>query len=58
MLMNDRSIFDRYYCIHSAKEIMVHYILQPHKIFMRVKVFILMLVPDRLQLIIISRCYA
>ena len=39
MLMNDKIIFDRYYCINSAetKEIrcrnernMVHYILQPH----------------------------
>ena len=39
MLMNDKIIFDRYYCINSTetKEIMckiernmVHYILQPH----------------------------
>ena len=46
MLMNDKIIFDRYYCINSAetKEIscrnernMVHYILQPHHIFIRVK---------------------
>ena len=45
MIMNDKTIFDRYYCINSAqtKEIMVHYILQPHHIFIRVKVFILML---------------
>ena len=46
MLINDKIIFDRYYCINSAetKEIMrrnernmVHYILQPHHIFIRVK---------------------
>ena len=50
MLMNDKTIFDRYYCINSAqtKEIMVHYILQPHHIFRRIKVFILMLIPGRL----------
>ena len=36
MLMNGKIIFDRYYCINSAemKEIMVHYILQPHHIYM------------------------
>ena len=41
MLMNDKIIFDRYYCINSAetKEIMVHSILQPHHIFIRVKAF-------------------
>ena len=47
-------IFDRYYCIDSAKtkEITVHYILQ-HHVFIIVKVFILMLV-----LLIISTCFA
>ena len=41
MLINDRIIFDRYYCINSArtKEIMEHYILQTCQIFMRVKAF-------------------
>ena len=60
MLMNDKIIFDHYYCINSAqtKEIMVHYILQPRHIFIHVKVFILMLVPGRLQLLIISMCFA
>ena len=59
MLMNDKIIFDRYYCINSAqtKEIMVHYILQPHHIFICVKVFILMLVPGRLQSLITSMCF-
>ena len=60
MLLNDKIIFDRYYCINSAqtKEIMVHFILQPYHIFIQVKVFILMLVPGRLQLLIISTCFA
>ena len=58
MLMNDTIIFDRYYCINSAetKEIrcrnernMVHYILQPHHIFIHVKAFVFMLVPGGLQ---------
>ena len=46
MLLNDKIIFDRYYCINSAetKEIMVHYILQPHHILIRVKAFVFMLV--------------
>ena len=59
MLMNDKIIFDRYYCINSAqtKEIIVHYILQPHHIFICVKDFILILVPG-LQLLIISMCFA
>ena len=50
MLLNDKIIFDSYYCINSAqtKEIMVHYILQPHHIFIR----ILMLVPGGFQLLI------
>ena len=50
MLMNDKIIFDHYYCINSVqtKKIMVHYILQPHHVFIRVKVFILMLVPGGL----------
>ena len=40
MLMNDKIIFDRYYCINFAetKEILVHYILQPHHIFIRIKI--------------------
>ena len=60
MLMNDKIIFDRDYCINSAKtkEITVHYILQPHHVFIRVKGFILMLVPGELQLLIISTCFA
>ena len=60
MLMNDKIIFDCYYCIDSAqtKEIMVHYILQPHHIFIRVKAFIFMLVPGVLQFLIISTCFA
>ena len=47
MLMNDKIIFDRCYCINSAqtKEIMVHYILQPHHIFIRLKAFSFMLDP-------------
>ena len=47
MLMNDKIIFDRYYCINFAetKEIMVHYILLPHHIFIRVKAFVFMLGP-------------
>ena len=54
MLMNDKIIFDRYCCINSAKtkEIKVPYILEPHQVFIRVNV--LMLVPDVLQLLIIS----
>ena len=43
MIMKDKIIFDRYYCINSAqtKEIMVHYILQPHHIYIRIKAFVL-----------------
>ena len=60
LLMNDKIIFDSYYFINSAKtkEIMVHYILQPRHIFIRVKAFILMLVPGGLQILIISTCFA
>ena len=60
MLMNDKIIFDRYYCINSAetKEIMVHYILQPHHIPIRVKAFVFMLIPAGLQILIISTCFA
>ena len=59
MLMNDKIIFDRYYCIHSAqtKEIVVHYILQPHNIFIRVKAFNFMLILGGVQLLIISMCF-
>ena len=54
--MNDKIIFDCYYCINSAetKEIMVHYILQPHHFFIRVKAFVFMLVLGGLQFLIIS----
>ena len=61
MLMNDKIIFDRYcYCINSAetKQIMVHYILQPHHIFISVKAFILMLISGGLQYLIISMYFA
>ena len=67
MLMNDKIIFDRYYCIKSAetKEIMcrnkrnmVHYILPPHHIFIRVKAFVFMLVSGGLQFLITSTCFA
>ena len=59
MLMNDKIIFDRYYCISSpqTKEIMVHYSLQPCHIFICVKAFILVLVPGGVQILII-RCFA
>ena len=52
MLMNYKIIFDCYYCINSAKtkEIKAHYILQPHHVFIGVKVFILTLVLGGLQL--------
>ena len=60
MLMNDKIIFDRYYCINSAqrKEIMVHYILLPHHIFICIKTFIFILIPGGLQFLIISTCFA
>ena len=63
MLMNDKIIFDRYYCMNSAetKEIrcknernMVHYILQPRHIFIHVKTFVFVLVPGGLQFLITS----
>ena len=64
MLMNDKIIFDRYYCINSAetKEIryrkkrnMVHYILQPHHISIRVKAFVFMLVPGDFSFLLLAR---
>ena len=67
MLMNDKIIFDRYYCINSTetKEIrwrnernVVHFILQHHHIFIRVKAFIFVLVPGGLQFLITSTCFA
>ena len=60
MVMNDKIIFYRYYCINAVqiKEKTVHYISQPHYIFICVKVFILMLVPGGHQLLIISMCFA
>ena len=59
MLMNDKIIFDHYYCIYSAqtKEMMVHYILQPCHIFICVKALILMLLHSRLELLIIRTCF-
>ena len=59
MLMNDKIIFDPYYCIISAqtKEMMVYYILQPHHIFIRANAFIFMLVPGRPKFLIISTCF-
>ena len=52
-----RNHFDPYYYIKSAqtKKIMVHYISQPHHIFMGLQVFVLMLVPGGLQLLILAR---
>ena len=67
MLMDGKIIFDRYYCINSAETIeircrnernMLHYILQPHHIFIRVKAFVFMLVPGGLQFLITSTCFA
>ena len=60
MLMNNKIIFVRYYCINSeqTKKIMPYYILQPCHIFKCVKAFILMLVPGRVQLLNISMCFA
>ena len=60
MLMNDKIIFDCYYSINSSqtKEMMAHYILQLHQIFIGVKAFILMLVPGGVQLLNISTCFA
>ena len=59
MLMNDRIMFDRYYCTNSAKtkEIMTHFILQPHHIFIQVKAFIFMLTKGGGGLLIISMCF-
>ena len=59
--MNDKILFDRYYCINDSaqtKEILVRYILQPHHIFIRVKAFIFMLVPGGQLFLIISTCFA
>ena len=55
MVMNDKIMFYRYYCINSTrtKEIMVHY-----NIFIRIKVFFLILFPGGLQFLIISTCFA
>ena len=61
MLMNDKIIFDRYYCINSAqtKEIMLQFILQPDQFFfIRVKAFIFMRVLGRLLFLFISMCFA
>ena len=40
-----------------TKEITVHYILQPHHVYICAEVFILVLVPGGLQLLIISTCF-
>ena len=58
--MNDKIIFVRYHCINSAetKEVMVHYILQPHHIFICIKAFVFMLVLGGQQFLIISMCFA
>ena len=60
MLINDKIIFDHYFCRNFAqtKEIMVHCILFPRYIFLRVKAFILMLIPSGPQLLIVSTCIA
>ena len=67
MLMNDKIIFDSYYCINSTetKEKNVQtrkkydaLFLQPHHNFIRVKAFIFMLIPGRLEFLIISPCFA
>ena len=50
------ALIDCYYCINTAQ--MKEIILKPHHIFICVKVFILMLVPGRLQLLIISISFA
>ena len=59
MLMNDKIVFDRHYCINSAKtkEIMVHFILHSCHIFICIKSFILMLIQGRLQILIISMSF-
>ena len=59
MLMNDKIIFYRYHCINSAKteQIMVHYILQPCHIFIRVKAFILILAPGAFRFSLLA-CFA
>ena len=67
MLMNHKIMSDRYYCIYSAetKEIRcrnekntVHYILQPHHIFIHIKAFVFMLVQGGLQFLITITCFA
>ena len=62
MLMNDKIIFDRYYCINSAEteKIMMHYIFQPRQIFIRVKKlsFLCSFVPGGRKFLIISTCFA
>ena len=47
-------------CINFAEteETMVHYILQPRHIFIRVKAFVFMFVPGGLQSPIIGTCFA
>ena len=61
MLMNAKILFDSSYCVDSAKkkEIMMHFILKPRHIFIRVKVvFILTIVPGGLQILNISTCFS
>ena len=54
MLMNDKIIFDRYYSAQT-KGIMAHCILRLRHIFIRVKAFIVMLVPARFSYSLLSR---
>ena len=55
---NDNVVLE--YCINSAQtknKMTMHYILQHRHIFIRVKAFILMLIPGGVQLPIISTCF-
>ena len=58
MSMIDKIIFDRYYCINSAlkKDLLVHFIVQRRHL--RLKAFILMLIPGGVQLLVINMCFA
>ena len=58
MLMNDKIMFDRYYCINSAnhcknKKTLAHYILLPHHIFLREYTFKKMHDSGTVQILII-----
>ena len=58
MLMNDKIMFDCYYCISfsKTKEKMVHYILWPRHIFMYFKAFRLKACFRTTSVLIISTC--